>query len=396
MNILFLTKELPYPPNSGHRVRSFHLLKGLARDHQVSLIAFGEEHANSDSCKILQQYCKNIQLVPSGPPVSLARRYGLAFLNIFSVLPFAVASRHSSRMKREVEAFLRAIPVDAVFCDGMHQACHLPWSAKMQRWILGEHNIESTIIRRYFQTENNILKRIYAGWEWLKMRRFETSCWKIFDQCLVCSEIDKEIILDRLPETDVKIVPNGVDIAFFSPRQIKREPHSLVYTGLMNWHPNEDAVLYFLNEIYPKVKAEIPDVRFWIVGNQPPENVKRIARSDPSVTVTGFVGDVRPYVLQSEVFVVPLRIGSGTRLKILEAFSMRKAVVSTAIGCEGIDVENGKNVFIADSADEFARRIVELCKDGVLREMLESNGRRLVEEKYSWDKIIEHLSRIVG
>jgi glycosyltransferase involved in cell wall biosynthesis len=226
------------------------------------------------------------------------------------------------------------------------------------------------------------------------MRLYEHATWKKFDLCLVCSPAEKHELQKRAPMLKAEVVPNGVDLGYFTSTGTDIKKHLLVYVGQMNWRPNVDAVLYFLKEMFPGIKAVVPDVSFSIVGHKPPVVVEELARQNGAVT-TGYVPDTRPFVSQAEVFVVPLRIGSGTRLKILEAMAMGKAIVSTSIGCEGIGATHEKNILIADSPADFARCVIRIFNDKALRDDLGIAARKFVEENYSWEHIGQRLNTII-
>lgn len=383
MNILFIAREIPYPPNSGVRMRVWNVLKQLSHNHEIKLICYGK-----DSDTIPQEAkdaCTDIILINP-----LQRAKGLAlllnvFLGLFSKFPYAVSSRFSQGMKDAIEKTVQDQNVDLIMCDSLYLARHIPF--KKNKTVLNEHNIESVIIERYTKVETHFLKKLYASYELNRMKNFEKDIWAKFDQCYVCSEVDKSEIIKQTQHKNVVVIPNGVDVDQFQPQEVTRKPLSLVYTGLISWKPNEDAVLYFAKEIYPLIKQKIPNASFTVVGNGPCEAIQQLGKNDPSITVTGFVDAVKPYILETEVFIVPLRIGSGTRLKILEAWAMGKAIVSTSIGAEGLEYTDGKNIMIADTPQSFADKTIELLKNQALKSTLEQNGRKLAEQKYAWDVI---------
>jgi sugar transferase (PEP-CTERM/EpsH1 system associated) len=393
MNILFLTKEVPFPPDNGHRNRSFHMLEGLAKKHSISLICFGNSQTDENRIEGIKQYCDSITIIPAKKQQNRLSFLFLAFSGILSFLPNAIKSRYSPEMKEKVEKLLQNDKIECVLCDSIYQAVHLS-KQKRAKTILAEHNIESLIIYRYFLIERNLFKKLYAFLEWVKFRSFENKTWPIFDKCMVVSDPEKEEISKRTVQRNIEIIPNGVDTNYFNFNNVKEKPLSLIYTGQMDWHPNIDAMDYFLRKIFPLIKAQIPDISFCILGHKPPKKIQILAERSHSI-ITGFVDDVRSYVAEASVFVVPLRIGSGTRLKILEAMSMGKPIVSTSIGCEGLEVTNGENIVIADEPALFANQVIKLLQDPVLRKKLGSAARRTVEEKYTWDKITEKLNMVV-
>lgn len=446
MKIIYIAREIPYPVDTGARMRVWYFLKSLAVRHEVEMVCYG--HDADPIPDEVRRVCSRVVRVPDPRAPQGWRLYLRMLAGLFSRYPYAVASRFSPVLEDQVAAVIQESGADVVMCDSVYLALHVPFG--MCPVVLNEHNVESVIIRRYAAVETNFLKKIYAMYEGRRMMRFENSVWRRAERILVCSDVDRDEVLRRAPGRDAVVVPNGVEIDKFcndtktqghkgtNTRDVGRDAPgtldkfcndtktqglkdtntrpglSLVYTGLISWKPNEDAVLYFIKEIYPLVKRALePEdfvgsdapggphqrraqgsrptepVKFIVVGKGPSQEIQDLAVQDPSITVTGFVDAVEPYVRDATVFVVPLRIGSGTRLKILEAWAMGKAVVSTSIGCEGLAVQEGENILIADTPDEFARKTLALLTDQDLRRRLEVHGRRTVEEQYSWDKIGE-------
>jgi len=391
MKILFVTKEIPYPVNNGYRTRTFSILKGLAMENEVILACFG--NAGSTNNEEMKKIVHDTRVIKDGSRVGKIRALFALFCGLFSTLPYPIKKRYSVQMKEMITNILKDNSVDLVICDSIYQALNIP-SIKCKKVLL-EHNVESTIIRRYIKVEKNILKKIYATIEWIKMNRYENTVWGKFDHVFAVSENDKKDIVSRIKRNTVSVIPNGVDVGYFQSAREGANSYSLVYTGQMNWYPNQDAVMYFLDSTYPLIKKSIPTVSLYIVGDNPPESIKRVSEKDKSVIVTGFVEDVRGYMEKGDVFIVPLRIGGGTRLKILEAMSMAKPVVSTSIGCEGLGLTNEKNIFIADEPDDFASKVVNLLNDSHKRTSMGKAGRDLVVKEYSWDIVVDKLNKTI-
>lgn len=369
MKAIFLVRDLPNGTTSGYKKRNFYFLKELERLN-IDVVLVRED-------EICRHTNKNKSLL-------------IAIFSLFSILPFSIISRYVPTIKERIKKYITEDTIDMLICDSIYRSLNIPLDFKGRK-ILFEHNIESGIFKRYAESEKNILKKIFVYIEYLKMRTFQKKIWKKFDTCIVCSELDKKILTVEAAHKNVVVVNNGVDTSYFTSDATHYAPctmhQSILYTGQISWFPNEDAVLHFVKGIFPIIKAKNPQVKFYIVGDKPSERVRKLAHSDRSIVVTGFVEDVREYMREASVFVVPLRIGGGTRLKILEALSMGKAVVSTSIGCEGLDLEDKKHIIIKDEPAEFAAAVSELLHDEGLRISLGNNGRRLVERSYDWDVV---------
>lgn len=394
MKILFLTRDLPYPAINGYKKRNFYLLKELAA-RKAEIILFSESSPNdTEAISYLKTYCQEVRIIKLRQR-SVFSKFISAFLSLFSTLPFSVKARTSPILKREIQVYLEKNQIDIIICDAIYRSLNIPFNNKAVK-ILYEHNIESKIIERYVEMERNIFKKILACLEFIKLEVFQKKMWSKFDCCIACSSLDKRAIEEKARTANVFAINNGVDCSYFSSDSYPVHKSSLVYTGQIGWHPNEDALIYFLKNIYPLIKRDRPQANFWIVGGEPSGKLKLLTKNDKSVIITGFVEDVRPYIGEACVYVVPLRIGSGTRLKILEALSMQKAVVSTSVGCEGLDVENNKHLLIRDNPEEFAEAVVQLLGDGDRRINLGENGRRLVEERYDWNVVFGRLDEVLN
>lgn len=396
MKILFIARDLPYPATNGYKKRNFFLLKELAKRNIEVVLYCRDSLANQkESMQALKSLCKEVIVVEGSEKDK--GRMSLTFISLFSGLPFSVKIRTFTNMRKEVEKYLRNNSVDILICDSVYWSLNIPLNNRFFK-ILYEHNIESMIYKRYLAFEKNIFKKFFAFIEYLKLENFQRRIWKKFDACVVCSSFDKKIMEEKNKSKNSKVyvINNGVDSSYFAADSYPLYRDSLVYTGQIGWHPNEDALIYFLKNIYPLIKRDRPQATFWIVGGEPSGRLKLLTKNDKSVIITGFVEDVRPYIGEACVFVVPLRIGSGTRLKILEALSMQKAVVSTSVGCEGLDVENNKHLLIRDNPEEFAEAVVQLLRDGGRRINLGENGRRLVEEKYDWNVVFGRLDEVLN
>jgi len=254
---------------------------------------------------------------------------------------------------------------------------------------LREHNIENMIIKRYYKNQKNIFIKYYAYLQYMKLYKYERIICEIFNRCLMITKNDEEIMKKMNSNIKTSVIPAGVDTTYFYPIDIKEEEYSLISVASMNWLPNIEAIEWFCKEILPLIKKKVQKIKLYIVGINPPNNIKGLANNN--VIVTGFVEDVRKYIAKGQVFIVPLKTGSGMRIKILNALAMRKAIVSTSVGCEGIEVVDGENIYIADNKQQFAEKVIYLLKNDDERKRLGQEGIKLIKEKYQWEKIAEQI-----
>jgi glycosyltransferase involved in cell wall biosynthesis len=390
MNILFLSTRSPYPLISGHSLRTYHILKGATEKHSVTLVTFvqlPEHELKDENLKHLRGFCKAVYPFKIPADMSRTKLATMLFLNLFSSLPFVGQKYDAPLMRQKIREIMQTEHIDLVHVDMLPLTVYINEFKSLPR-ILVNHNVESVRLYRWFQTEPNPIKKAYLGLQWLKLRSFERSAMNKFDGCVVVSEIDRELLLKMGVKSKLFVVPNGTNTEFFKSTGKKVIDNSVLWIGHMDVHTNKDAVLYFWREIYPILQKKYPEVKMTFVGTAPPKEIADAARADGHVRVTGFVDDIRPFIEEAAVMVVPIRIGSGTRLKILDAMAMGKAIVSTSIGCEGINVSNGRNILIADHPYDFANKTIGLLKSPDLRTNLGENALELAKS-YDWNLIRE-------
>ncbi|MBT9175395.1 MAG: Ubiquinone/menaquinone biosynthesis C-methyltransferase UbiE [candidate division WS2 bacterium] len=246
-------------------------------------------------------------------------------------------------------------------------------------------------MERFYRNQKNLFVKAYAFLQYKKLYKYESTVCEYFDRCFMITEKDAEMVKQMNSTIKTAVMPSGVDTSYFYPLDRDEEPYSIVSVASMDWLPNIEGILWFYEGIFPLVKEIIPEVKLYIVGKNPLDSIKRL--KNEGVFVSGFVEDVREYISKCRVFIVPLKTGNGMRIKILNALAMGKPVVSTSIGCEGIEVQHGKHIYIADTKEEFAHGVIELLKREDMRRKLKEEGLRLVKEKYQWERIAEEMEK---
>jgi sugar transferase (PEP-CTERM/EpsH1 system associated) len=393
MRILWLNAGLLLPLDKGGKLRTWHLMRHLARRHEITYVSFVDPDATQADREGMREVCAELHVVPRrDPPKGSLSFYADAAMRTLDPLPYAAGKYRSPEYQRLVAQLLASARFDLLVCDFLVPAVNLPRTVPCPS-VLFTHNVEAEIWRRHLEQRPDPVSRLLFRQQWERMRRFEAATLRRFDLVLTVSDADRATLRSLYGDAVGRLytVATGVDTAFFAPRPDSdvREGH-LVFTGSMDWIPNEDAMRHFCHDILPRVRAAEPDVTLSIVGRAPTPAVQRL-EDIRGVEVTGRVEDVRDYVAAAAVYVVPIRIGGGTRLKIFEAMGMGKAVVSTAVGAEGLPVTHGRDVIIADDAALFARAVVDLLKDPERRSQLGRAARGLVVSRYDWSAAAAQL-----
>ena len=394
MRVLVIDEEVPFPLNSGKRLRTFNLLKHLASRHEITFVC--RYHDGVDEFDPQQLEAAGIRTVVVPHPV--LKKAGLRFYftllaNVLSRYPYVATSHHSAQLIDVIKSLVEKDGFDLIHCEWTPYAINVKPFLPAPSVVVA-HNVESMIWRRNFEIEKNPLKKAYIYLQYKKMEQFEREAFSLFTRVVAVSDQDKALIDQWAPEDQSTVVPNGVDIDYFRSSGLSQKPHSVVFTGSLDWRPNVDCMLYFLDEIWPLVLQTFPNASFTIVGRRPTRQLQDRMKNEHSVKLTGTVDDVRPYIEKASVYIVPLRIGGGSRLKILEALSMRKAVVSTSIGAEGLTVIPDRELLIADEPEDFAKAIAGLFQDPALCDRLGSSGHKLVEKHYQWKALANKLEEV--
>ena len=395
LNILFLTNRSPYPIKDGQSRRTYNILHGLARRHDVSLLSLVEspEEALPENIRRLKGFCANVEVVPAPPKtLSLPMAARLA-RSLFSRDPYTVWRHYSRRYAERVQAWLDQASFDIVHCDILPLAyCVRNLEAPIR--ALTDHDVSYLKAKRLAAQARNPLLKLFLYLESLKLKRLESTVFANLDLGIAVSELDRQQLQRLCPLGRFSVIENGVDVRAFVPDPAALEPDALVWVGGFRQQANCDAVRFFLKDIYPLVKRQRSATKLYVVGEGTPDWLKALAAADTSIVLTGFVDDPLPYMQRSAVFVAPILSGGGTKLKVLEAMAAAKAIVSTAIGVEGIQGNDNEHFLVADHPEAFCSRVIAVLQDRALRERLGQNARRRAMETYDWDAICEAMSRL--
>jgi sugar transferase (PEP-CTERM/EpsH1 system associated) len=402
MRILWVKIGGLWPANSGGRLRSYHIIAELAQGHEVTVVT--TRRADEDPAVLERQLprCEQILQFPYNAPKHGTPGFIRALAaSWFTALPVDLYKNIVPDMRAAVTQLMRDGNFDLCIADFLTALPHVSLDLPVPV-VLFTHNVEYMIWQRLCQNESNPIKRLLLAIEWRKMRRYEHRACQLADLTLTVSDADMRLFKQMTPAASIHPIPTGVDIDYFRPAADGSGPEAagafqpaeetnqemeLVFSGSMDWFPNEDAMLWFMDSMLPAIRRELPGIRLTIVGRNPSAKLQQRAAQEANIDVTGTVDDVRPSVHRASVYLVPLRIGGGTRLKIYEALAMGKAIVSTTVGAEGLPLEDGKHLVLADTPEDFARQVVALVRNPALRAHLGHAGRELVQTRYSWNRV---------
>jgi sugar transferase (PEP-CTERM/EpsH1 system associated) len=395
MNILWLKTELLHPVDKGGKIRSYNMLKALKRNCRITYLTLDDGTADSTARELASEYCHDLVCVPHRRREKFTTGFYVELaLNLASDLPYAIKKYESPEMRQEITRLLAAQRIDVLVCDFLAPAVNVPPNLNCTT-VLFQHNVEAMIWKRHYEVQTATARKAYLYRQWQKMRAFEAKACPQFDSVIAVSREDRDQMRQEYGLENVFDVPTGVDTAYFRPSgRIETRPHHLVFTGSMDWLPNEDGIRYFTEQIMPRIKQSVPDVTLTVVGRDPYPSLVELSKRDPSVTVTGRVDDVRPYMEEAAVYIVPLRIGGGTRLKIYEAMAMEKPVVSTTIGAEGLPVTDGEEIVLADTPESFAQAVVELLKQQNLSAEIGARAAAKVRAEFGWESVADSFAAI--
>jgi glycosyltransferase involved in cell wall biosynthesis len=378
------------PLDSGGKIRSFHTVKALAKYWPTTVITYYPEEKHDQNGQ-LAEFVEKLITIPL-PPRS---RPSIYLSSVLHSRPFSFEKFCHPKVVLAVESELQRTKYDIIICDFLLGCGVVPFESQIPK-VVFTHNVECRIWERHYKVADSLPKRILAKREWQSLAETERKYLSAADAILAVSDADgAEFVSWGIPSHKVRSVPTGVDTSYFAPRTQKTAAPTLVFTGSMDWMPNQDGILWFLDEIYPTIQAQVPNVKLRVVGRKPPQSILDACAKYPGVTATGWVDDIRDYLADSDVCIVPLRVGSGTRLKIFEAMAMGKAIVSTTIGAEGLPVSNQIDIVLADTSADYAAAVLELLHNDSKVRQIGLAARQLVENRYSWEAVTVDFIRAI-
>jgi sugar transferase (PEP-CTERM/EpsH1 system associated) len=393
VKILFVTTKSPYPLFEGRALRTYNLIKQAAQQHEVHLVSYVQDQQDLDGIEHMRTLCPVVEFEPlylSFKPAKIIRD---ALIELFSVRPLPIVKYATAAMRARIRRLVAQHGYDLVHLDMLHLGDYVEEFAGIPV-VLGEHNVESVILQRRAENETSRFKQWYFSYQYRKLEAYEARCCQRVSRVTAVSEHDAQGLAQLSGRKDVEVIPNGVDTDYFAISSPQPDPFNLVFVGGFTWFPNQDAIQYFCSDILPLIRAEIPEVTVTIIGKQPDNAIVRAIAAEQGVHLTGLVDDIRPHVARAAAYIVPLRIGGGTRLKILDALSMSKAIVSTSIGCEGLAVQHGHNILIGDGPRDFAQQVVAVLRDPDLARRVGAQGRELAVGRYDWRAIGAQMLRL--
>jgi len=395
MKVLWLGHNLGYPPKGGALQRNYNLIREVSRKYELHFLGFDQadtrpEDVTPRECvDALSHFCASVDWVPLASGGFGRTRSALALKGLMSGEPYDFLWLRSPEMKSKIESTVRNVMPDVVHFDALGLAQYLPLIGSAAT-VLTHHDVESAKIRLRALKTSNPLLRAYFNFEADKLAAFERKwCLQFGVNAVVSDEEGRELLI-ACPGVRVRVVPNGVDTKYFAPRP---DPSNckILFCGSMDMHPNQEAIRYFLDKVWPRLLTQCPDAELCVVGRRPPDWLRQVGETDRRVTITGFVDDVRPYFQKASLCICPILSGGGTRLKILDSLAMGVPVVATKFAASGLLLEHDKHLLLADTEEQFAEHTRRLLEDPSLRSRLVSAGAERVDQLYSWTVVGQSL-----
>ncbi|EJI84219.1 hypothetical protein AEST_30530 [Alishewanella aestuarii B11] len=401
--LLFITQQVPYPLNDGGNIRTYNMLKGLSLNYSVTLVASVPKLLAKDSffyeAKVfLSDFCDEIFFVDDVKSTDLFFLLKTTFRSILKFCPISISYNYNKNIMREVERLLGEIDFDVIHLNHLDTWQYLKDVNPDVYVAIDTHNIMFELYDKYSKFQNSLIRRLLNRFESFMFSIYEKRAFNKVDAVIFCSGREANIISTWGLNSKIHVVPNGVDTDYFKSDfdSYGDNPNIVVFTGAMNYSPNDDAAIFFIKEVLPILRERVDKIIFLVVGKEPSKKLLEYAMLCKDVQVTGRVDDVREYIKNSKVYVVPIRSGAGTRLKVLEAFSMGIPTVSTSIGAEGIDYVDGHNILIGDNPVDISNNILDIINNKELSLNLSKNSRDFVENNYDWEIIMKVLLDFYG
>lgn len=394
MKVLLIDEGLCWPLDSGKKLRSYNLLARLAPHHEISLLAYQYGSDSEEAKAQIERLGVSVSTVPAppmpkeGPPAALR-----VVQSALRGLPYSAALYGRPIMARAIRETVRRLRLDLVHLEITTMGQPIPRSIDAPM-VLNAHNCETRIWERLASNESNPIKAAVFWSQARLMRRFERDMLRRCQHVCPVSAEDQRSLSEFSNRPRFTVVPNGVDLDFYGYDSNQIARHSIVFTGALDWRPMQEAVVHFLEEIYPRVREKTPDATATIAGRHPPDWLRQIVAEHPDTRLLANVPDIRVPLREASVAIAPIKSGSGSRLKILEALAIGRPVVATRVGAEGLGLEHGKHLLLADEPDEFAENVCRLWQDELMYEKLRANGRAIVEKNFGWDSIAETMGRV--
>ncbi|GAB6283121.1 MAG: glycosyltransferase [Ignavibacterium sp.] len=391
MRILQISPQISYPSDSGGRLSIYGITKSLAdKGHEITFVTYIKDYPKQEDINELKKICKPIFI-----EWDTRNKLVGAFLNLFSLVPYNISKYYSKKLENFLVAFLKNNEVDLVHIDHLHMAWTIDIIKKITKVpvVLREHNLEMEIMKRFAKMESNILLKYFATFQFKKFQHYEPNQCKKFDYCIMITQKDETSLLKLSPDIKTKVIPAGVDNKIFTINNLNTQPQTLFHIGSLEWQPNYDGLVWFLSEIFPEIVNKFPNTKLYIYskGTEKLEISKEISNN---VMICGYVKDIWQEIMDKQILIVPLRIGSGMRVKIIEMLAAGKIVVSTSIGKEGIEVKDGQEILIADNRNEFVRIIKDVFNNEIDTNNITATARNTMKKKYSWEKISNEFEKM--
>jgi len=394
VKILWLKTELLHPVDKGGRIRTYQMLRELKKQHEIVYLTLDDGVAGAEEVRKAGEYCHELIRIPHHRTAKFtARFFAELALNVVSDLPYFLQKYRSEGMRLEIERRDRAAAFDVLVCDFLVPAVNLPVALERPA-VLFQHNVEAEIWRRHADVAADPIRRIYFREQWRRTVEFERAASRRFAGIVAVSQRDKRTFESEYGLEEVSVVETGVDVDFFQPTGRAQIPKRVVFTGSMDWLPNVDGMQWFVAEIFPLIQQRHPEATLAIVGRDPNAAVRQLGEGRDDIIVTGTVEDVRPWIEEGAVYVVPLRIGGGTRLKIYEAMALERPVVSTSIGMEGLPVRHGEELQIVDGQHDFAAQVSDLLEHTDEARALGRRAAARVRRDFGWSTVSGEFGRI--